>query len=133
MHVHTKLLQKIHLLTQREWARAASEEGLSLSEHDYLSAVQAEEDRQRIENHHGQHLQDIVDALGVSKASASAMITKLEKLGLVERFQCRLDARAQHIVLTSDGQIKLARGQKVYERIAKQASEELATLDISGS
>lgn len=131
MHVQVKTLQKIHLLTQREWTRAAKEDGLSLSEYDYLAAVQSEADRQRIEDHHGQHLQDIVEVLGVTKASASAMITKLEKQGLVERFQCRMDARAQHIVLTSDGQIKLARGQKVYERIARQVGDDLAALGIS--
>ena len=133
MHVEVQLLQKLHRLTQREWALAAKNDGLSQSEHDYLAAVQAEADRQRYDDTHGQHLNDIVEALGVSKASASNMITKLEKQGLVERFQCQMDARAQHIVLTSDGQIRLARGQKVYERVAKLAGDELAAFGIKAT
>ena len=76
MHVEVQLLQKLHRLTQREWALAAKNDGLSQSEHDYLAAVQAEADRQRYDDTHGQHLNDIVEALGVSKASASNMITR---------------------------------------------------------
>ena len=115
-------LQYIHRLTAREWARESREIGLSQSEFDYLSAVQDQADLQRYEDKHGQHLQDIVEALGVTKASASTMISKLEKQGLVSRFQCKVDARAQHIVLTPEGQMLLARGQKVYQTIAAKVN-----------
>ncbi|SHG88502.1 DNA-binding transcriptional regulator, MarR family [Cognatishimia maritima] len=112
-HIH-----RIHRLAHREWTAAARKLDLSFNEFEYLSAVQAEEDRMRIEDAHGQHLQDIVATLGVTKASASTMIAKLEGRGLVTRFQCQVDARAQHIVLTDAGRALMAQGEAVYERVA---------------
>ena len=96
-------IRHLHQLCHREWTALGTDIGVSFSEFEYLSAIKQEEDRMRIEDVHGQHLQDIVSALGVSKASASAMISKLEGRGLVSRFQCKMDARAQHIVLTDAG------------------------------
>lgn len=120
MYLDAKTLQKIHRLTSKAWAEQAKATGLTQSEFDYLSAVQEQADLQRFEDHHGQHLQDIVVALGVSKASASTMISKLEKQGLVERMQCLRDARAQHIILTAQGQMLLAQGNKIYDAVAKK-------------
>lgn len=115
-----KQIQQVHQLCHRAWSKQAREAGLSFSEFEYLSAVQAEADRLRYEDIHGQHLQDIVEALGVTKASASTMIAKLEDRELVERFQCKKDARAQHIVLTREGQVKLAGGRRIYESVAEE-------------
>ncbi|MDC0739274.1 MarR family transcriptional regulator [Cognatishimia sp. SS12] len=112
-------IHHIHRMAHREWTMAARPLGLSFSEFEYLSAVYAEEERMRIEDEHGQHLQDIVSALGVSKASASTMIAKLETRGLVRRFQCQMDDRAKHIVLTDEGRDLMAKGQAVYTRVAK--------------
>lgn len=120
MHLDAKLLQKIHRTTSQVWAQKAKETGLTQSAFDYLSAVQEQADLQRFEDRHGQHLQDIVDALGVSKASASTMISKLEQQGLVERMQCQQDARALHIVLTARGQVLLAQGNKIYEAVSQE-------------
>ncbi|NKW91772.1 winged helix DNA-binding protein [Rhodobacteraceae bacterium R_SAG9] len=120
-----KNLQKLHQTCHRAWAKAAREAGVSFSEFEYLSAVQEQADLQRYEDIHGQHLQDIVDALGVTKASASTMISKLEARGWVTRFQCKMDARAQHIILTPEGQVKLAGGQRLYERIVAQIKDDL--------
>ena len=99
--------------------------GLSFSEFEYLSVIKDEEDRMRVEDAHGQHLQDIVAALGVAKPSASAMVGKLEGRGLVQRFQCKQDARAQHIVLTETGQALLATGLSVYEQLAERVTDDL--------
>jgi len=112
-------LHLLHRLAHREWNTAARRLGLSFNEFEYLSAVYEEERLQRYEDKHGQHLQDIVDALGVTKASASTMIAKLEGRELVERFQCKMDARAQHIVLTDKGRALLKMGFGVYERVAE--------------
>ncbi|MCB1330565.1 MAG: winged helix DNA-binding protein [Maritimibacter sp.] len=118
MRADAETLQEIHRICRREWARAARESGVSLSEFEYLQAVQDQEDLQRYEDRHGQHLQDIVAALDVTKASASAMIAKLEARGFVTRFQCRGDARAQHIILTEAGRARFREGQAVYARAA---------------
>lgn len=118
MRPDAETLQEIHRICRREWARAARETGVSLSEFEYLQAVRDQEDLQRYEDRHGQHLQDIVAALDVTKASASAMIAKLEARGLVTRFQCKVDARAQHIILTEAGHARLRDGLAVYDRAA---------------
>lgn len=127
-----QLLRKAQRLISREWTLAQKEIGLTQSEHDYLSAVFEQEALQRFADrngdHHGQHLQDIVEALGVSKASASAMMTKLEKRGLVTRRVCFMDARAQHIILTQEGQALLTQGNAVYHRVAGLMKDDLKEL-----
>ncbi len=123
-------VEKLHRLTLQKWMRQARDLGMSHSEYLYLSAVHAQADVPVTDDDsHGQHLHDIVADLGVSKASASAMIVKLEDRGLVARFPCFQDARAQHIVLTKAGQEMLARGQGVYEAVATTARKEL---DLTG-
>ncbi|AVW93127.1 MarR family transcriptional regulator [Celeribacter baekdonensis] len=123
-------LHILHRIAHREWQKAAKAMELTHSEFEYLSAVQEQADLQRYEDHHGQHLQDIVETLGVTKASASAMIGKLEERGLLERFQCKIDARAQHIILTAEGQVKLARGLTLYDHIADLVKDELGALGL---
>lgn len=118
-------LQRIHRLCHRAWTLNGESLDLSFSEFEYLSVIKDEEDRMRIEDAHGQHLQDIVAALGVAKASASSMVVKLEGRGLVTRFQCRQDARAQHIILTGEGQALLATGLAVYETLAERITDNL--------
>ncbi|WP_460275609.1 MarR family winged helix-turn-helix transcriptional regulator [Celeribacter sp. ULVN23_4] len=126
------LLRKAQRMISREWMLAQKDIGLTQSEHDYLSAVYEQEALQRFADqngdHHGQHLQDVVEALGVSKASASAMMTKLEKRGLVTRRVCFMDARAQHIILTQDGHAMLAQGNAVYDRVAALMKDDLKVL-----
>lgn len=121
--MQANLLHQIHRAANQEWARSAREIGVSFSEFEYLSAIHEEAERQRYDDAHGQHLQDIVETLGVAKASASAMVAKLEERKLVLRFQCERDARAQHIVLTPEGAALMKRGLKVYERLAKKFSQ----------
>lgn len=104
-------LDHIHRTLTRLWADTSARPGvLTFSEYEYLRAVERLDGAQLAtldkgavsvdDGHDGHHLQDLVDVLGVRKASASAAIAKLEARGLVERFPCQIDARAQHIVLT---------------------------------
>ncbi len=121
------LLQVIHRLSHRAWAREAGRIGLSHSEFEYLAAVHAEAQTQFWDGDaHGQHLHNVVDRLGVSKASASAMVSKLEARGLITRIQCQMDARAQHIILTDAGAELLKRGEDIYEAVAKDLPEDVA-------
>lgn len=117
-------IRDLHQMCHRAWSAVASDLGLSFSEFEYLSVIKREEERMRIEDVHGQHVQDVVTALGVTKASASGMITKLEGRALVTRFQCKQDARAQHIVLTQAGTDLLAQGEAVYDRIARTLKDD---------
>ncbi len=123
------LIQKLNRLSSREWAESARVGSLSLSEFEYLNAVDEQAHRPFGANgEHGQHLHDIVAELGVTKASASSMISKLQGRGLVERFQCQMDARAYHITLTPKGAVLLAQGKQVYARIADIAEKELGEI-----
>ena len=123
--ITTQQLQRVHRAAHAEWQRAGRELGLSHSEFEYLSAVQEQEDRLRYTDEHGQHLHDIVEALGVTKASASTMIAKLEQQGLVLRFRCTMDARAHHFILTEQGRARKALGQQVYERVQAKLRAQL--------
>ncbi|MCP4318376.1 MAG: MarR family transcriptional regulator [Hyphomicrobiales bacterium] len=113
-----RVLENIHRTIHRQWAVDGARIGLSHSEFEYLRAIKDREAEKICGDNHGQHLQDVVAAMGIKKASASAMIVKLEKRGLVERIPCRLDARAQHILLTKKGLELLGVGEKVYEAAA---------------
>ncbi|MCP4817569.1 MAG: hypothetical protein GY883_00155, partial [Shimia sp.] len=47
MSDRVKQIQQVHQLCHRAWSKQAREAGLSFSEFEYLSAVQAEADRLR--------------------------------------------------------------------------------------
>ncbi len=113
-----KVLENIHRAVNRQWVRDGARVGLSHSEFEYLRAIHEREAEKVCCDNHGHHLQDVVATLGIKKASASAMIVKLEKRGLVERLQCRMDARAQHIILTRKGVEFLRLGEQIYEAAA---------------
>ncbi|ATG43844.1 putative transcriptional regulator [Phaeobacter piscinae] len=125
-------LQLAHRRCQRAWAELSADLRLSHNEFEYLRAIRDQEDKTTDKDNHGQHLQDVVNDLGVRKSSASAMVLKLEDRGLVARFPCRYDARAQHIILTEAGKALLASGESVYESVARELASELPA-DIAGA
>lgn len=123
-----KLIELAHRQAHREWVKAGQNLNLSHSEFEYLSAIRDQEIRKIEKDEHCQHLQDVVSEMGVKKASASAMVVKLETRGLVERVDCQYDARAQHILLTKEGRDVLAMGQAVYQAAAEKLKPALAEL-----
>lgn len=120
------LIETIHRLGHRQWARDGLQLGVSYSEYEYLRAIRDQEYKKTDKDNHGQHLQDVVTEMGVKKASASAMVIKLEERGLVKRIPCQFDARAQHILLTETGKDLLISGQGVYEKAAEIMLAELS-------
>ena len=74
--------------------------------------------------------------MGIRKASASAMVVKLEARGLVKRIPCQFDARAQHILLSEDGKQFLEVGEGVYHEAAQRLqsgplADEVAALEAA--
>lgn len=121
-------LETLHRQLQQAWSNSQAQIGLSYSEFEYLCAVEAQEhEENHVGDSHGQHLQDVVAAMGVQKASASAMVIKLEGRELVKRVPCRFDARAQHILLTKKGRALLAKGRTIYEATASALQRRLDT------
>ncbi|AVX03880.1 hypothetical protein MXMO3_01349 [Maritalea myrionectae] len=125
-----QFLELAHRKAHREWVRAAAKLSLSHSEFEYLSAIRDQESYKTDKDNHGQHLQDVVEAMGVRKASASAMVLKLEERGLVERVDCQYDARAQHILLTKEGRTLLKQGDSIYATVMAQLMSELPADDL---
>jgi DNA-binding MarR family transcriptional regulator len=125
----TAALERLHRIAHRHWAAGASAAGLTHSEFEYLRAI-GEQERHKVDrDDHGQHLQDVVATMGVSKASASAMVVKLEERGLVRRVPCLMDARAQHILLTDEGASLLRRGEEIYRGALGQLFDGLEGYD----
>ncbi|WP_428644631.1 MarR family winged helix-turn-helix transcriptional regulator [Roseibium sp.] len=121
----SELIELIHRLAHRRWNALGPELGLSYSEFEYLRAIKDQECRKTDKNDHGQHLQDVVEEMGVRKASASVMVVKLEERGWVRRVPCQFDARAQHILLTAEGEAHLADGKTIYDTVVKAVLAEL--------
>ncbi|WP_417459646.1 MarR family winged helix-turn-helix transcriptional regulator [Kordiimonas sp.] len=121
-------LEQVHRFLTLEWAKAATD-GHTFNEFSYLRAIGILEESaskaETVTERFGPRLSDLADALAVRRASASTMLTKLEKEGLVERKHSRLDARAQHIKLTPEGRDAVKNGLSLYE---KSASHLLAAL-----
>jgi DNA-binding MarR family transcriptional regulator len=118
-------VEQIHRLAHRFWMKNGSDIGLSYSEFEYLAAIK-EQAILAETGHHGQHLHDLVSAMGVNKASASAMMDKLEKRKLVRVKPCKRDARAKHFILNKKGEELLAQGQTAYAQFVEAESEALA-------
>ena len=121
------LLELTHRATHRAWTAAGSQQGHSHSVFEYLRVIRDQprpSESADSTDHEPQrcwHMSDLVEAMRVTKPSASAMVVKLEEQGLVERVPCRTDRRAQHLRLTPGGAEVLREGEAVYQ----QAAEEL--------
>jgi len=116
-------LEDLHRLSHRHWMKNASSLGMSYSEFEYLSAIKEQELTSEVGKNHGQHLHDIVTAMGVNKASASAMMDKLERRKLVRVKPCKRDARAKHFVLTKRGDELRIEGQAAYTQLSGMMAE----------
>ncbi|MES0882450.1 MarR family winged helix-turn-helix transcriptional regulator [Roseibium sp. SCP14] len=118
-------IELVHRHAHRHWSAMAADAGVSYSEFEYLSAIKDQEYRKTDRHDHGQHLQDVVEAMGVRKASASVMVVKLEERGWVRRVPCQYDARAQHILLTGEGEARLEKGRTIYATVVQAVLSEL--------
>lgn len=119
-------LEQLHRLLNLLWAaEGKSADGLSYNEFAYLRLIDelngaGVSKAHAGQDHHGPHLTDLAEGLGVKRASASTMLAKLEKLDYIKRLDCQHDARAQHIMLTPEGQQLLQTGAALYEDIASR-------------
>ncbi|EGR2770044.1 MarR family transcriptional regulator [Vibrio parahaemolyticus] len=90
---------------------------LSFNEFDYLRVIQVFPE--------GVRITDLADELQVTKPSASNMVVRLEKKGLVKRIACNEDARAKRVLLTEDVAEKMSLEQIVYKDISDQMTLKL--------
>ena len=120
-------IEELHRTAHRHWMKNSGSLGLSFSEFEYLSAIREREILAEQGEKHSQHLHDIVQTMGVNKASASAMMDKLEKRKLVRIKPCKRDARAKHFSLSPKGEELRLLGKKAYDALV---ATEAAKLEI---
>ena len=120
------LLEQLQRHLMHLWMDRDSGGGLTYSEFEYLRTVESLcREKSGSDVRHNQHLQSVVGARRVRKASASAMVVKLERRGLVKRLPCRYDSRAQHILLTRKGAKLLRDSGRLYHQLADRIKSRL--------
>lgn len=106
-------LEKIERLTSKVWRSYSKEDPLghlSFNEYDYLKAIQAARVPIR--------LTDLAKELEVTKPSATNMVKRLERKGLVLRVSCTEDARSKRVMLTEKARAPLESESEIYTIIA---------------
>lgn len=114
-------LEKMERFAAKVWRKYGKEDPLvqlSFNEYDYLKVIQNSPQAIR--------LTDLALALEVSKPSASNMLKKLERRGLVKRVQCEEDARSRLFELTDQAELHLASEARVYQILAQQVAQHLS-------
>ncbi|WP_070972359.1 MarR family winged helix-turn-helix transcriptional regulator [Vibrio sonorensis] len=112
-----EMLERFSAKTWRKYANQDPISQLSFNEYDYLKVIQLAKEPLR--------LTDLADEMRVSKPSASNMVKRLEKKGLVTRVECSEDARSKRIKVTEHTLEVLEVEAIVYREIAQQVSRSL--------
>ncbi|CAH0526766.1 MarR family winged helix-turn-helix transcriptional regulator [Vibrio hippocampi] len=113
-------LEKLERLASKIWRTHAKEDPLAhlnFNEYDYLKAVQSWGEPIR--------LTDLAAQLNVSKPSATTMVQRLERKGLVARIPCVEDARSKRVILTDKALTSLSSETEIYGLLAKRLSHSL--------
>lgn len=124
-------LEKIERFASKVWRTQVNEDPicqLSFNEYDYLKVIQASPEPIR--------LTDLAIEMQVTKPSATTMVQRLERKGLVERKASLEDARSKLVVLTSKAEVGLEEESKIYQvmaqilesRLSEQESQQLNLL-----
>ncbi|MCG9554058.1 MarR family transcriptional regulator [Vibrio sp. Isolate31] len=124
-------LEKIERFASKIWRTQVNEEPicqLSFNEYDYLKVIQASPEPIR--------LTDLAIEMQVTKPSATTMVQRLERKGLVERKASLEDARSKLVVLTNKAEVGLEEESKIYQvmaqilesRLSEQESQQLNLL-----
>jgi DNA-binding MarR family transcriptional regulator len=96
----------------REVSRQSGSMELTNSEFDYLYAL--------LEHPQGMRLTELAECMKVSKASASAMVSKLEKRGYIQRISCPEDGRATLLQATEKGAALEKEEMDIYAQTTQQ-------------
>lgn len=106
----------------RQYAQHSGSMELSNSELDYLYAL--------ISAEHGLRLTELAERMNVSKASASAMASKLEARGYLQRLPCAEDGRAMRLLATAKSNALEQEERDVYVHTAASLAEHLSAEEM---
>ena len=115
-----KSLSDLERFCAKAWRVYAKEDPLShlsFNEFDYLRVIQLHPE--------GVRITDLAEELQVTKPSASNMVVRLEKKGLVRRIACNEDARSKRVLLTEEVIAEMSLEQVVYKDISQQLMRKL--------
>lgn len=119
-------LIELERFMSKEWRLLARNEDslsqLSFNEFDYLKVIQYANEPIRIT--------DLAEEMLVAKPSASNMVVRLEKKGLVKRIPCPEDARSKRVVLTEKSQFGMLLEDKVHSEIARKLESNVSTQEV---
>ncbi|MFK0569571.1 MarR family winged helix-turn-helix transcriptional regulator [Endozoicomonas sp.] len=93
---------------------------LSFNEYDYLQTVQQLEQAR---------LSDIASMMRVSKPSASNMISKLERRGLLKRAASPDDGRVVLVSLSDEGKTLMALDNEIFDRFTQRIKQQMKPAD----
>ncbi|MDK9759667.1 MarR family transcriptional regulator [Vibrio sp. D173a] len=113
-------LEKIERFASKIWRTQLKEDPigqLSFNEYDYLKVIQASKEPIR--------LTDLAEEMLVTKPSATTMVQRLERKGLVERMPSPEDARSKLLVLTAKAETGLEEESKIYQVMANTLESQL--------
>ena len=118
-------LEKIERFASKIWRTQSKEDPigqLSFNEYDYLKVIEAAKEPIR--------LTDLAEEMQVTKPSATTMVQRLERKGLVERRPSPEDARSKLVVLTAKAGTGLEEESKIYQVMAKTLENQLTEQEI---
>jgi DNA-binding MarR family transcriptional regulator len=114
-------LMELERFCAKAWRVHAKEDPLcmlSFNEYDYLRVIQ--------ESEGGVRITDLAEQMKVTKPSASNMVVRLEKKGLVQRVISHEDARAKLVIVTDKVLEGMSHEQVVYKEIANAMNNKLS-------
>lgn len=117
-------LEELERFSAKIWRVHSKEDPiaqLSFNEYDYLKVIQAAPELIR--------LTDLADEMQVTKPSATNMVKRLERKGLVERKPCPEDARSKRVGLTPLATDNLSLESKVYELMSDRLMKGLTEIE----
>nr|WP_306416845.1 MarR family transcriptional regulator [Vibrio sp. D420a] len=118
-------LEKIERFASKIWRTQSKEDPigqLSFNEYDYLKVIEAAKEPIR--------LTDLAEEMQVTKPSATTMVQRLERKGLVERRPSSEDARSKLVVLTAKAETGLEEESKIYQVMANTLESQLSEQEI---
>jgi DNA-binding MarR family transcriptional regulator len=118
-------LEKIERFASKIWRTQSKEDPigqLSFNEYDYLKVIEAAKEPIR--------LTDLAEEMQVTKPSATTMVQRLERKGLVERVPSPEDARSKLVVLTAKAETGLEEESKIYQVMANTLESQLTEQEI---
>lgn len=121
----TESLKRLQWHMWHHWRQYAQHSGsmeLSNSELDYLYALMSAD--------HGLCLTELAVRMNVSKASASAMASKLEARGYLQRLPCSDDGRAMRLLATAKSTALEQEERDVYVQTAASLEQNLSTEEL---